>query len=174
MYVGRPNPHKNLRRLIKAFAELKTTNPDLTLVLVGKRDTLFKKLAKYVADKSIENVMFTGFVSDNQLKWLYHNTTAYIFPSLSEGFGLPGLEAMKHGAPVISSNATCLPEIYGDAAVYFDPRDIEDITSKIDSVLKNKQKANRYIEKGYEQVKKYSWKKMAQETLDIYKQVLND
>ncbi|HEY5267605.1 MAG TPA: glycosyltransferase family 1 protein [Candidatus Saccharimonadales bacterium] len=173
MYVGRPNPHKNLYRLVRAYAELKKTNPELCLVLVGKEDSLFKKMAKWVEDKSIEDVVFTGFVSDNQLKWLYQNTVCYVFPSLSEGFGLPGLEAMRHGAPVISSNATCLPEIYGDAALYFDPHDTEDMAQKIDSIINNKQRANNYITKGYEQVKKYSWKKMAQETLDVYNSVLN-
>ena len=172
MYVGRPNPHKNLYRLVSAFAELKKTYPDLSLVLVGKKDSNYKKMAKWVQDKSVEDVVFTGFIADAQLKWLYQNTQAYVFPSLSEGFGLPGLEAMRHGAPVVSSNETCLPEIYGNAAVYFDPLDVEDIAQKIDSVLKSSAKSKNMIEKGSEQVKNYSWKKMAQETLNIYNSVL--
>ena len=172
-YIGRPTPHKNLYRLITSFAELKKDNPDLILVLAGKKDANYKKIAKWVEDKAIEDVVFTGFISDGQLRWMYENTQAYVFPSLSEGFGLPGLEAMRHGAPVISSNATCLPEIYGDAAVYFDPMDVEDMTLKINSVLKSSVKAKNLVEKGFEQVKNYSWKKMAQETLDIYNLILN-
>jgi len=173
MFVGRPNPHKNLYRLVDAFVELKKTNPELLLVLAGKKDALFKKIAKWVEDKNIVGVIFTGFVSDNQLKWLYQNTAGYVFPSLSEGFGLPGLEAMRHGAPVISSNATCLPEIYGDAAIYFDPLDISDMVAKIDSIINNKQRSDSYVAKGYERIKNYSWKKMAQETLNVYKEALN-
>ncbi len=172
MYVGRPNPHKNLYRLISAFSELKKSYPDLRLALVGKRDSNYKKLSKWVKDKSIEGVEFLGFIPDSQLKWLYENCQAYVFPSLSEGFGLPGLEAMRHGAPVISSNATCLPEIYGNAAVYFDPFDVEDMALKIDSILKSPAKAKNMSEKGLEQIKKYSWKKMAQETLAIYNSIL--
>jgi glycosyltransferase involved in cell wall biosynthesis len=107
MYIGRPTPHKNLYRLVSAFVELKKTNPELKLVLAGKKDANYKRLIKWVEDKSIEGVVFTGFIPDSKLRWLYENCQAYVFPSLSEGFGLPGLEAMRHGAPVISSNATC-------------------------------------------------------------------
>jgi glycosyltransferase involved in cell wall biosynthesis len=172
MFTGRPNPHKNLYRLIFAFTELKKINPSLKLVLVGKSDVLYQRMAKWVKDKSIEGVVFTGFIPDNQLRWLYENCQAYVFPSLSEGFGLPGLEAMNHGAPVISSNATCLPKIYGDAALYFDPLDIDDMVLKINSVLNDSVKTKKLIEKGYMQVKNYSWKKMAEQTLEIYNSVL--
>jgi glycosyltransferase involved in cell wall biosynthesis len=168
MYVGRPNPHKNLYRLVSAFDQLKATNPDLKLVLVGQKDSNFKRLAKWVEDKSIQDVVFTGFIPDSQLRWLYENCQAYLFPSVSEGFGLPGLEAMRHGAPVISSNATCLPEIYGNAAIYFDPLDTDDMVLKIESLLKSPTKTKSLKEKGLEQANKYSWKKMAQETLNIY------
>ena len=172
MYTGRPTPHKNLYRLLSSFIELKKTYPELHLVLVGQKDTNYKKLAKWVEDQSISDVIFTGYIEDSQLKWLYKNCQAYVFPSLSEGFGLPGLEAMYQGAPVISSNTTCLPEIYGDAAVYFDPLNIEDMTDKIDSILSGKIRSSSLIEKAHKQLKLYSWKKMAQETLDIYKTIL--
>ena len=81
--------------LLSSFVELKKTHPDLFLVLVGKKDSNYKKLAKWVEDKAIPDVIFTGFIEDSQLKWLYENCQAYVFPSLSEGFGLPGLEAMN-------------------------------------------------------------------------------
>ena len=119
------------------------------------------------------DVDFLDWVSDAQLKWLYQNCLAYVFPSLSEGFGLPGLEAMLEGSPVVSSDATCLPEIYGNAAHYFDPYDIKDMATKINSVLTNKKLRDRLIETGKSQVKKYSWKKMAEQTLEVYNSVLN-
>ncbi|HSX05504.1 MAG TPA: glycosyltransferase family 1 protein, partial [Candidatus Saccharimonadales bacterium] len=131
MYTGRPTPHKNLGRLIDAFVLLQRSHPDLRLVLVGKKDGNYQLHAARVAREHISNVVFTDFVSDAQLRWLYEHCAAYVFPSLSEGFGLPGLEAMMHGAPVASSNATCLPEVHGDAAHYFDPLDVTDMATKI-------------------------------------------
>lgn len=90
-----------------------------------------------------------------------------------EGFGLPGLEAMGYGTPVVSSNATCLPEIYGPAAHYFTPTDASDIAEAITQVLENDSLRTRLVRAGFKQIKKYSWKKMAQQTLDVYTKVLN-
>lgn len=174
MYTGRPLPHKNLYRLIAAFVILKKKNPNLNLVLAGKKDKLYEQVEKWVEKQNIKDVVFTGFVSEGQLRWLYEHTSAYIFPSLSEGFGLPGLEAMCYGAPVVSSNSTCLPEVYGDAAYYFDPLDVEDIAEKIGEVINNKNLAAKLRKAGEERVKKYSWAKMARQTLDIYKEVLGE
>ncbi len=172
MYVGRPQPHKNLNRLLEAFVKLCEQQPDLHLVLVGKRDTLYRKLHLKVLAKGIKHVHFTGFVSEGQLRWLYGHTQAYVFPSLSEGFGLPPLEAMLHSAPVVSSNATCLPEVNGDAAEYFDPLSIEDMASAINRVLTNEKRRKNLIAAGKKQVAKYSWERMAHQTLEVYKQVL--
>jgi glycosyltransferase involved in cell wall biosynthesis len=174
MYVGRPFPHKNLGQLIKAFQILKKTHPDLKLVLAGKKDALYKQHAKDVERLEIPDVIFTGFVSEGQLRWLYEHTAAYIFPSLSEGFGLPGLEAMVAGAPVVSSNATCLPEVYGDAAEYFDPLKTEDIAAAIAKVIDNSSHRSKLIAQGSRQAAKYSWKRMAEQTLEVYKQVLGE
>ena len=172
MYIGRPTPHKNLGRLIDAFVELKKTHPNLKLVLAGKRDTLYEAHEARVKREGIEGVVFTGFVSDEQLRWLYEHTAAYVFPSLSEGFGLPGLEAMKHGAPVVSSNATCLPEIYGDGALYFDPKKVSDITEKINEVLTNDELKKSLVERGHKQADLYSWHRMAEQTLEVYRKAL--
>jgi glycosyltransferase involved in cell wall biosynthesis len=174
LYVGRPQPHKNLTRLIESFAKLKENHPDLLLVLAGKKDKLCDSYIDEAKKYKLENsIKFTGYVTEGQLKWLYRSCRAYVFPSLSEGFGLPGLEAMLHRAPVVSSNATCLPEVYGDAAWYFNPLDIHDMTRSISEVLDNKELRNKLIRQGREQVKKYSWEKMARETLDIYKRALD-
>lgn len=172
MYVGRPLPHKNLERLVEAFEKLQIDHPNLQLVLAGKQDALFSQIEGRLGQRGVRNVVFTGFVSEGQLRWLYENTSAYVFPSLSEGFGLPGLEAMVHGAPVISSDATCLPEIYGQAAVYFDPTSVEGMTDKINEVLDDKNLHKSLLAKGLVQAAKYSWDKTAQQTLTVYKKVI--
>ncbi|HUA13568.1 MAG TPA: glycosyltransferase family 1 protein [Candidatus Sulfotelmatobacter sp.] len=172
LYVGRSFPHKNLERLVKAFGEIQKKRPDLILVLAGKEDGNYKRLKQFVAKARVHNVFFTGFVNDSELKWLYENTRAYVFPSLSEGFGLPGLEAMAYGAPVVSSSATCLPEIYGGAAKYFDPYDVDDMKNALEDVLSSNTLRNELIKKGHQRVKKYSWIKMAKETMKVYEDVL--
>ncbi len=168
LYVGRPNPHKNLERLIKAFEVLRKTYPDLLLVLAGKKDANYLKIESNLQSDIKPFIIFTDFISDGQLRYLYENCLAYIFPSLSEGFGLPGLEAMMHGAPVISSSNTCLPEIYGSAASYFNPLNIDDMVRSISLVLSDKNIRDKLIASGYSQVKKYSWQKTAEQTLAIY------
>lgn len=172
MYVGRSLPHKNLERLMDAFKILREKHPDLKLVLVGKKDHLMERHLEYAAKHNIKGVEAAGYVSEGQLRWLYENTACYCFPSLSEGFGLPSLEAMMHGAPVASSNATCLPEVNGDAVHYFDPLSVNDMASKINDVLTDEKLRKQLIAKGYKQVKKYSWQRMAEQTLEVYKKAL--
>jgi glycosyltransferase involved in cell wall biosynthesis len=174
MYVGRPTPHKNLSRLIDAFAQLQAKHPDLYLVLAGKRDSNYKRHEKEVRQKGIEQVIFTDFIPDGQLRWLYEHCDAYVFPSLSEGFGLPGLEAMANGAPVVSSNTTSLPEVHGDAARYFDPEDVDDMAKAINTVITKPELRKQLIAAGKKQVAKFSWQRMAEQTLEVYKQVLKE
>jgi len=173
MYVGRHQPHKNLERLVEAHQVLLADHPDLILAIVGKKDGATELLRSKIEDRRSKNVEFTGFVSDEQLRWMYEHTACYVFPSLSEGFGLPGLEAMRHGAPVASSNATCLPEIYEDAPLYFNPLDVEDMAKKISIILKDKSFRDKLIVKGKKQASKYSWQRMAEQTLAVYEKVLN-
>jgi glycosyltransferase involved in cell wall biosynthesis len=174
LYVGTAFPHKNLSSLLKIMPELLEKHPDLKLVLAGKKEQYYEKLHKAVRKLGLsDHVITPGFVSDAELKWLYTHCQAYVFPSLSEGFGLPGLEAMVHGAPVVSSNATCLPEVYGNAALFFNPENTEDISLKIERILSDTELRKDLIKKGYSQVKKYSWKKMAEETLGVYTKLLD-
>jgi glycosyltransferase involved in cell wall biosynthesis len=173
MYVGRPQPHKNLERLVQAYKLLKDNHPELKLVFAGKKDVLYKRLERFAKKQGVEDVIFAGFVSEGQLRWLYENTAAYVFPSLSEGFGLPGLEAMMHNAPVVSSDATCLPEVYGDAVKYFDPTDVEDMAASINDLLTKSALRKSLVDKGSKQAAKYSWRRMAEQTLAIYNDVLN-
>ena len=172
LYVGRAEPHKNLNSLVDAYALIKQSRPDLSLVLAGRINANHNQLQKFVNDKEINDVIFTDFVSEGQLKWLYQNTAAYVFPSLSEGFGLPGLEAMVHGAPVVSSNATCLPEIYGQAAHYFDPNNIAEMAAKIAEVLDSRPLKSQLVKAGQDQAVQYSWRRMAEQTLAVYTKIL--
>ena len=173
MYVGRATPHKNLEQLVRAFGILHKDNPDLMLALAGKFDDNYHRLEAFVSDKRLAaSVVFTGYITEGQLRWMYEKTAAYVFPSLSEGFGLPGLEAMMHGAPVVSSNASCLPEIYGDAAHYFDPHKTSDIASKISEVLTNPRLRAGLVNKGRTKAATYSWRRMAAQTLKIYEHSL--
>jgi glycosyltransferase involved in cell wall biosynthesis len=175
MYVGTAFPHKNLGTLVKAFSILRVHQPGLRLVLVGKKDKHYEELASLVQKLGVADaVIMTGWIEDTVLKWLYEHCEAYVFTSLSEGFGLPPLEAMTYGAPVVSSNASAMPEVYADAAYYCNARSAEDIASKIDDVLTNPQLRHKLVLAGYEQIKKYSWHKTAEETLIIYKEALGE
>ncbi len=170
MYVGRAETYKNNRGLIQAHQQLLTSNPDLWLVIVGSKDALREADMRWVSRQRYKNIAFLGFVPDDQLAWLYQNCRAYVFPSFMEGFGLPGLEAMVYGAPVAASNASCIPEILGDAAVYFDPGNPEEMTRVIRELINNNQLRSDLASKGLAQAGKYSWKRMAEQTLAVYKQ----
>lgn len=174
LYVGQQSDYKNVRRLGDAHQLLLEKYPDLGLVLVGKKTAAHLKNEAYFRSKQYKNILFTGFVENAERDYLFKNCSVYVFPSLMEGFGLPGLEAMGYGAPVASSNATCLPEVYGDGAYYFDPLDINDMQAKIDDIISNSKLRESLIKKGYRQLKKYSWKRMAQQTYDIYMKALKN
>lgn len=174
LYVGNQSDYKNIKRLADAHQQLLKKYPKLGLVLAGRLNAAALKTKQYVDDHNYKNIHFTDFVSDQELNWLYDNAAAYIFPSLMEGFGLPALEAMGHNLPVVSSNATCLPEVYGDAALYFDPLNVDDMAEKIGFVLDSPELQKQLTVQGKKQLKKYSWKKMAQETHAIYMKVLHD
>ncbi|MGH9856841.1 MAG: glycosyltransferase family 4 protein [Acidobacteriota bacterium] len=172
-HTGIPFAHKNLERLVMAFEVLKQSNPKLQLVLAGKKERYFEKFEEWVKESPVrDSILIPGFVSDAELKWLFQNAEAYVLPALSEGFGLLGLEAMAHGCPVVSSNTTCLPEVYGEAAHYFDPNNLEDIAAKTGEVIKDRALRKKLIHNGYVQLKKYSWQHMAEQTLEVYKNVL--
>ncbi len=173
MYVGSQSDYKNIKRLGQAHQRLVQLQPDLGLVLVGKKDKAALANEAYFNENKYRNIYFTDFISDEQLNWLYRRASAYVFPSLMEGFGLPGLEAMAYGVPVVSSNATCLPEIYGPAAAYFDPLNTEQMANAINNVISDPMQRSRLVTAGGKQIKKYSWKKMAQETYNVYQQILD-
>ncbi len=179
LYVGNAYPHKNLESLLEVFVELHKKYPLLRLVLVGKEDYFYKRLKEAAANLNLWSdsvpespVIFTGYVPDVELEVLYRQALFYVFPSLYEGFGLPGLEAMAKGCPVASSNQASLPEIFGDAALFFDPTDKSDMFMKLDRLVIDSELRAVLVKKGHRQVKKYSWWECARLTLDVYKDVL--
>lgn len=174
MYVGQQSDYKNIRRLGDAHQKLLKTHPNLGLILVGNVNASAKITEKYFNEKGYKNILFTDFLPDSQRDWLYKNTAAYVFPSFMEGFGLPGLEAMGHGAPVVSSNATSLPEVYGNAALYFDPSDTNDMAQTIDKVISDDKLRNDLIKRGYNQLAKYSWRRTAKQTYSVYMDALRN
>lgn len=174
LYVGNPYPHKNLERLVFAFQKLQKNFADLHLILVGKDDYFYNRLANVVEQNEISNVIFAGYVPDCDLDIVYKKSKLYVFPSLYEGFGIPPLEAMAKGIPVASSDHDCMREILEDSAFYFDAHDIEKIAQAVGRLLMDEELQQNLIKKGYQQIQKYSWKKMAEETLEIYKNLSNE
>ena len=174
LFNGNVFPHKNVSGLIEAYRSLKTAHPGIKLVIAGKLGDQGLKLKEETENTGLAGVEFLDYVPDKQLKWLLANAAVYVYPSFSEGFGLPGLEAMLAGTPVVSSNATCLPEVYGDAAQYFNPADPTNIAKAIDKILSNPKRANELIKLGKEHIRQYSWHTTAEQTLLIYQQVLNN
>lgn len=173
LYVGNAYPHKNLRKLIEAFSPLSIVH--CQLLLIGPDDFFYKKLKTKVKQLGLQNkIIFYGPASDEQLAGLYKNALAFISPSLMEGFGLPGLEAMACNCPVVCSNIEVFREIYGEAAEYFDPKNVNDIKNTIKDVIEDKEKQKELIRKGKKQTSKYSWEKCAKETLKVYQAILKE
>ena len=168
-YIGNMYPYKNIASTIQALTELKD-RPTLQLMIAGKRDLFSAQLEALAGQLGVgDRVKFVGYVSDGEMISLYRAAALYVNPSLSEGFGLQGLEAMAQGTPVVAARASCLPEVYGDAAEYFDPHDAQDQARAIALVLGDAAVRNRLSAAGTERIKAFSWKKMAEETLAVYR-----
>lgn len=163
LFVGTLQPRKNISRLIEAFSMLKD---ETELVIVGKKGWLYEEILDAPKKFNAEDrVRFLDFVPDEDLNLFYKNAICFVLPSLYEGFGLPILEAMSYGCPVIAGNTSSLPEAAGDAALYVDPLSVADIKKKLELIIGDKGLREKLIKKGYEQVKKFSWEKTARETL---------
>jgi len=165
LYVGAAYPHKNLEFLIKSFTLFNKGNI-YELVLVGRTDFFYERLIKDSANQ--KNIVFWGEASDGDLINLYQNCLFFIFPSLNEGFGLPPLEAQNCEAAVLSSNSSCLPEILGKSALYFNPIKVDDLIEKMKELAESKDKREALIGLGNENYKRFSWDKMAKETFKLY------
>jgi glycosyltransferase involved in cell wall biosynthesis len=175
MYQGTGFPHKNIGKLVEAFDIVNRSYPQLKLVLVGKLEKHYLDVKREAqGHPSAKNIIFTDFLPDPQSKWTFEHAQLYAFPSLMEGWSMTGLEAMAYGTPVVSSNASVLPEVYGDGALYCNARDAGDMAAKILQVLDSPKLQEQLIAAGHRQVKKYSWTKMAKETLAIYSSLLKN
>lgn len=172
LYVGNVYPHKNPEKLVLAMKLLEKDVPALKLVFVGAKDYFYERLKDMVKEQNVKNIIFAGFVPDYDLDAIFRKALLYVRPSFHEGFELPALEAMSRGTPVLVSDYECPREILGDSACYFDCQDENNIAQSIKNIFENENLRQELIEKGYSQVKKYSWRKMARETLNLYHKLL--
>jgi len=172
--VGTLEPRKNLRRMLRAFAEYRQgTDDPLPLVLAGGRGWMEEDLETYIGALGLTNdVTPLGYVSDDELAWLYRNCHAFVYPSLYEGFGLPVLEAMTLGAAVITSNVSSLPEVAGDAALYVDPSNTSDITRAFKRLAGDGDLRERLKAMAVEQSRKFSWERSAARILAVYRRLM--
>lgn len=171
LYVGNLHPHKNLEALILAYDDLIKDKKyeALKLVIVSPFDFFYVKLFDFLKNLKLENkVVFTGPIKNHKLRQLYQKASVFVFPSFSEGFGIPGIEAMNLGCPVIASDIPIFHEIYGRACVYFNPKNPVDLKGKIILLIENSTKRAELINLGLMQAKHYSWQNSARETFKIY------
>lgn len=166
--VGTLQPRKNIATVIRAFAKFRKNYRSHKLVIVGKTGWLYDDLFKLASDLDLHDcVIFAGYVPDDELASYYKKAFCYVTASLYEGFGIPVLEAMSCDCPVISSNTASLPEVGGGAALYFNPMDVDQLVTSFVKLAKDKKLRSLLIERGKEQIKKFSWEKCARETLGI-------
>lgn len=170
--VGNLQPRKNLSRLFNAYINLRNKKLiNEKLVIVGKKAWLFNDIFKFVNEsKYKDDIIITDYVTDDDLALLYNAAKLFVYPSVFEGFGLPPLEAMSCGTPVVTSNITSIPEVTGNAAVLFNPWDVDDIEEKIVTTINNKDMLNKLSELGLKRSLDFSWKKTAKVTLEAYKE----
>ncbi|HTC55894.1 MAG TPA: glycosyltransferase family 1 protein [Candidatus Sulfotelmatobacter sp.] len=178
LYAGRISPHKNVVRMIEAFSALKTelekdqAFPDLKLIIIGDDVSGNPDLRRTVIRSGVQNdVRFLGFVPIEVLRIFYDAAKIFVFPSLYEGFGLPPLEAMAHGTPVVTSNVSSLPEVVGNAAVLVHPENVFEIMRALHRVLLDQTLREKMKERSYRQVTKFSWEKSVRRIMEVYRGV---
>lgn len=165
LYVGNAYPHKNL----EIFIALARRFPAIRFVLVGKEDFFYRRFACAVEESGTDNIVFAGYLTDSELVALYRGATGYVFPSLYEGFGLPPLEAMRFGIPVVASSRGSLPEVLGDAALYADPENPDEFADRIGAILSDDSLRETLSRKGLSRSGKFRWEDMAKASLAAYR-----
>jgi glycosyltransferase involved in cell wall biosynthesis len=180
LYAGRISPHKNVVRIIEAFSALKTElekdhlYPDLKLIIIGDDVSGNPDLRRTVIRSGVQNdVRFLGFVPIEVLRTFYDQAKIFVFPSLYEGFGLPPLEAMAHGTPVVTSNMSSLPEVVGNAAVLVHPENVFEIMRALHRVLVDQPLREKMKERSCRQATKFSWEKSVLRIMEVYREVLD-
>jgi len=181
LYAGRVSPHKNVVRMIEAFSALKCelerdhAYPDLKLIIIGDDHSGNPDLRRTVVRSGVQNdVRFLGFIPIEVLRTFYDEAKIFVFPSLYEGFGLPPLEAMAHGTPVVTSNVSSLPEVVGGAAVLVNPENVFEIMRALHRVLLDAALRERMKERGYQQVAKFSWDASVRKIMETYREIADD
>ncbi len=174
LFVGARNGYKNFAFFIESVSEILRTNKEMNVVVAGGHlaSHFSKREMKLFKMLGIQNQVHSYSVNDTQLAFLYAHAQCFVFPTLYEGFGIPILEAFSCECPVVASSTSSLPEVGGDAALYFDPTDTKDLIEKITWVLSDEKKREEMREKGKEQLKKFSWEKTASMTQDVYHEAL--
>ena len=173
--VGTIEPRKNQQRLVEAYANyLKLGGAPMPLVIAGGNGWLMDDFKAHIAELGIEaHIVMTGYVTDDELIWLYRNCYANLYPSLFEGFGLPVLEGMQFGAPTITSNSTSIPEVAGDAAILIQPEDVDGLTQAMLQLATNSVERDQLSALGLKQAKRFEWKQSASILLELYKEAMS-
>ncbi|AXI24803.1 glycosyl transferase family 1 [Methanofervidicoccus sp. A16] len=174
LYTGGLAPNKNVERLIYAFYKLKKKLPEYKLIITGIKRYKYKSIFETIDKLNLQkDIIFTGYVPEEDLPALYNAADLFVYPSIYEGFGLPPLEAMACGTPVITSNTSSLPEVVGDAGIMVDPYDVDGLSKAMYEVLTNDGLREELRKKGLERAKLFSWKECAEEHLKVYEEVYN-
>jgi glycosyltransferase involved in cell wall biosynthesis len=173
LYVGTLQPRKNLRRLLKAYAMVQKRDETPCLVIAGRKGWLYDQIFQQVERLGLETeVIFPGYVPQDDLPTLLSGACFFVFPSLYEGFGLPVLEAMACGTPVLCSNVSSLPEVAGNVALLVDPLDVESMAEAMNRLLQDEGLRAQLVERGFQQVRQFSWDRCARETLTVLEDTL--
>ncbi len=175
--VTTPMPHKNLRILLKAFLKLKQDHLfSGKLVVAGQlRGSFVRATEDFIRSNHLDDdVVLTGFIPDQEKTYCYRKASAFVYPSLYEGFGLPILEAMQAGAPVIASNAASMPEVGGDACLYFDPNNVNELVASISTILNDDEIRSLCIVKGFAQCQRFNWAETARQTIAVYEKTFHE
>lgn len=168
LYVGTLQPRKNITTLIKAFKLFHDNHPEYKLALVGKKGWLYDSIFAEVTKQELQDsVVFTDYISDEEVAELYSDAFCFVLPSLYEGFGIPILEAMSYNCPVISSHTSSLPEVGGDACLYFEATNESDLLRRIEQLHNDTDLQKKLVKKGKDRISQFSWSKSAEETLQV-------
>jgi len=173
LFVGTIEPRKGLETLLRAFEQIAEDNKTLQLVVAGRRGWLFQSLLKEIREsKFSDRIRLTGYLDDEDLRALYSSCRVFVYPSIYEGFGLPPLEAMACGAPVIASRVTAVVEVCGEAALFFEPKSVSSLARTIDNVLDDHNCRKRLISSGLRRASEFSWSQTGNLTRAVYQEAI--
>jgi glycosyltransferase involved in cell wall biosynthesis len=169
LYIGTLEPRKNIQSIIRAYKANEGRFKGVKLVIAGRKGWMYEEIFKLVREFRLQNdIYFPGYIEDGDVPLLYRGAEAFVFPSLYEGFGMPPLEAMACGVPVITSNTSSLPEVVGDAGLRINPKDIEQLSYAMVKILEDSELRVNCVKKGLERAQNFTWENSAKKVIDIY------